>query len=48
MTDIERLEARIEKLEEALRDIVNASRDDGLEAMCNWMRGRAAAALTGS
>lgn len=32
---------------DALRDIVLASRDDGLAAMCNWMRGRAAAALKG-
>jgi hypothetical protein len=32
-------------LQEALQDIVNASRDDGLAAMVNWMRGRAIAAL---
>jgi hypothetical protein len=30
---------------EALNDIFNASRDDGLAAMCNWMRSRALAAV---
>ena len=46
------LEARLKsrdqqfkELREALGDIVNASRDDGLAAMCNWMRERASAAL---
>jgi hypothetical protein len=37
----------VARLREALVDIVNASRDDGLAAMCNWMRGRAAEALRG-
>lgn len=37
---------RIETLEEALREIVDASRDESLAAMCNWMRGRAIAALS--
>ena len=41
----ERLGADCEHYREALQDIVDASRDDGLAAMCNWMRGRAAAAL---
>ena len=36
---------RIQKLEEALQDIFNWSRDDGLAAMCNQMRGRAGIAL---
>jgi hypothetical protein len=43
---ITRLRARVEALTEALAEIVNASRDEGLAAMCNWMRGRAAAALS--
>lgn len=36
-----------ERLRRALNDIVNASRDDGMAKMINWMRGRAVAALTG-
>jgi hypothetical protein len=43
--EITKLRAENKLLREALDDIVNASRDDGLAAMCNWMRGRAAAAL---
>ena len=31
---------------EALQDIIRASRDDGMAAMIQWMRGRAIAALT--
>lgn len=37
----------IARLKEALQDIVDWPRDDGLAAMCNQMRGRAAAALGG-
>lgn len=37
--------AEINRLREALREIVECSRDAGLEKMCNWMRGRALAAL---
>lgn len=36
-----------ERLRRALNDIVNASRDEGMAKMINWMRGRAIAALTG-
>lgn len=32
-------------MREALVEIVQASRDEGLAYMCNWMRGRAAHAL---
>jgi hypothetical protein len=45
--EVDRLRAQVEALTEALADIVNASRDEGLAAMCNWMRGRAAVALRG-
>lgn len=38
--------SEITRLKKALEDIYLASRDDGLAAMCNWMRGRALAALT--
>lgn len=44
--DTQDLCAEVRRLREALGDIINASRDDGLSAMCNWMRGRALAALT--
>jgi hypothetical protein len=40
-------EPEVEGLREALNDIVHASRDEGLATMCNWMRGRAIAALQG-
>lgn len=36
---------QVEPLRSALEDIVNASRDNGLPSMCNWMRGRAITAL---
>lgn len=42
----ETLAFELAQVREALGDIVNASRDEGLAAMCNWMRNRAAAALT--
>lgn len=42
----ETLEKQCEILREALNDIVNASRDEGLAKMCNWMRGRAVVGLT--
>ena len=44
--DVPALLTEVERLREALHDIVSASRDEGLAAMCNWMRGRAAAALS--
>lgn len=45
-SDMQDAIAEVRKLREALSDIVNASRDDGLPAMCNWMRNRAFTALT--
>jgi hypothetical protein len=45
--DVQDLVAEVKALRQALQEIVNASRDEGLAAMCNWMRGRAAAALDG-
>jgi hypothetical protein len=41
-----RTDERLRLMREALNEIVNASRDEGLAAMCNWMRGRAVAAIT--
>jgi hypothetical protein len=41
------LVAENERLRQALIDIWNASRDEGLAHMVNWMRGRAIAALEG-
>lgn len=45
-SDTQDLCIEIRRLRNALSDVVNASRDDGLAAMVNWMRGRALAALT--
>ncbi len=45
--EIRTLVATAKLYKEALDDIWSASRDDGLAAMCNWMRGRAAHALQG-
>lgn len=47
LTEAEKLLEENKRLRQALADIVNASRDDGLAAMCNWMRDRAFAALQG-
>lgn len=44
--DTQDLVAEIRRLRLALSDIALASRDGGLSFMCNWMRGRACAALT--
>jgi len=43
--EADKFRSREQELREALGDIVNASRDEGLPAMVNWMRDRAAAAL---
>ena len=45
---IQRAKEDNDNLKRALNDIVNASRDEGLAHMCNWMRERAAAALGNS
>jgi hypothetical protein len=45
--DAGRVVATIQLYREALNDIHLVSRDDGLVAMCNWMRGRAVHALEG-
>lgn len=54
MTDAEQPSAREQallaenqRLRRALNDIWDASRDEGLAHMVNWMRGRAIAALEG-
>lgn len=44
---VDKLETENKLLRLALQEIVSASRDEGLSHMCNWMRGRAAAALDG-
>lgn len=46
-SDMQDAIAEIRRLRLALGDIANASRDEGLAAMCNWMRNRACLALTG-
>lgn len=45
-SDTQDLCAEVRRLRDALGEIYLASRDDGLTAMVNWMRGRAIAALT--
>jgi hypothetical protein len=45
-SDVQDLCMEIRRLRDALGEIYLASRDDGLSAMCNWMRGRAIEALT--
>jgi len=44
-SDMQDAVAEIRRLRLALNDIVNASRDEGLAHMCNWMRGRALTAI---
>lgn len=44
--DTQDLCREIRRLRDALGEIYLASRDDGLAAMINWMRGRAIEALT--
>ena len=46
LEELTRTEERAERYRQALQEIVNASRDEGLAAMCNWMRGRAGVALS--
>ena len=45
--DAQDLCADVRLYREALQDIYDASRDEGMAAMINWMRGRAAWALQG-
>lgn len=46
-SDMQDAVAEIRRLRTALSEIVDTSRDEGLSAMVNWMRGRALAGLLG-
>jgi hypothetical protein len=45
-TRLRHAEAERDRYLEALQDIIHASRDEGMAAMIQWMRGRAVTALT--